>query len=459
MCSEPLKPSPDASYETVQNETKDEDFWRSLKPFSTVKREQFLDHKWQLAQSISNPGALSQFLRDVSSSAFAQDVEAGLAVSPMQIRVTPYILSLINWQEPMSDPLRRQFIPIGSEFEREHPRCTFDSLNEQEDSPAPALTRRYPDKALFLPTTVCPVYCQFCTRSYAVGPPTTVLIKTRVPNRSDEWGTALSYLSAHPEIQDVVISGGDAIMLSHDSLVAILDALLAIPHLHRLRFATKAISVLPMKILSDNRWRDTLLHYSNRARREGKELAIHTHINHPSELTWITTEAVRPLTAEGVTIRNQSVLLRGVNDTIHISRALIRRLGNLSIHPYYLYQADLAPGTSHLRTPLSTAISLSKQLQGWTAGFNTPRVIVDLPGGGGKRDVTSHEYYDADSGVSLFTAPAVKPNRLFYYFDPLSALIETSAQEWLSPGGEMRILDRVRRRAGFEPETCGRASL
>lgn len=199
------------------------------------------------------------------------------------------------------------------------------------------------------------------------------------------------------------------------------ERLLSIPNVKRIRFATKGLAICPMRILDNSDgWTESFLDLSNRGRRVGKQVAMHTHFNHPNEITWITELAARHLFAHGVTVRNQTVLLRGVNDKLETMSTLIRRLADLNIQPYYVYQSDMVHGVEDLRTPLSTILDLEKNLRGTIAGFMTPSFVVDLPGGGGKRLANSFEAYDKEGGMSTWKSPGVAGDNVFQYFDPVT---------------------------------------
>jgi lysine 2,3-aminomutase len=209
----------------------------------------------------------------------------------MSVRVSPYLLSLIDWSDPYRDPLRRQFIPLGSALLPDHPKLGLDSLSEQADSPVPSITHRYPDKVLFLPLNTCPVYCRFCTRSYAVGPDTEVeklSLKANLPR----WEQAIRYIQSRPELEDVVVSGGDAYTLKSEQLRFIGDALLDIDHIRRIRIASKGPAVMPQKLLTDHDWFEALVGLAERGRSLHKQVVLHTHFNHPNEITAITREAM-----------------------------------------------------------------------------------------------------------------------------------------------------------------------
>jgi lysine 2,3-aminomutase len=374
--------------------------------------------------------ALASLLGPLVPAGFYADVEAGLRRAPMSQRISPYIVSLIDWADPYADPLRRQFLPVASEQKPDHPMVELDSLHENGDSPVAGLVHRYPDKALFLALDTCPVYCRFCTRSYAVGRDAGGVEKVRLGASPDRWRRVFDYLRAHPDIEDVVVSGGDVYNLRPDQLETIGNALLDIPHIRRIRLSTKGLSVMPMKILSDDAWCSALIELVERSRRLHKQVAVHTHISHPAEMTAITRSAMNRLFENGVTVRNQCVLLRGVNDDANVLRLLVKRLGHLNIQPYYVYQHDLVPGVEDLRTALADTLRLEKEVRGATAGFNTPVFVVDTPGGGGKRDVHSFERYDRVMGISVFRSPCVDREGVFLYFDPLDLLAEEGRERW-----------------------------
>ncbi len=410
-------------------------FWRKIPAYAEVTEEQFLDHTWQAKHSITKPQKLLEALQGLVPSSFIEDADQGFKHSPMSVRVSPYLLSLIDWQNPYEDPLRIQFIPVGSRLLPDHPKLNLDSLHEQADAPVPGLTHRYPDKALFLPLDTCPVYCRFCTRSYAVGVDTEEVEKVQLKANEERWKRAYEYIASRPELEDIVISGGDAYNLRAQQVTDIGEALLAMPNVRRMRFATKGPAVMPQKILTDHAWTDALTRIVEKGRALHKEVVLHTHFNHPSEITSITQAALNKLFERGITVRNQSVLQRRVNDTPEVMGLLIKRLGHVNVHPYYVYVHDLVKGVEDLRTTLDTALMIEKHVRGMTAGFNTPTFVVDAPGGGGKRDAHSYEYYDRESGISVYTAPSVKPGQLFLYFDPLDQLSEAIRRRWADPTG------------------------
>ncbi|MEC7522297.1 MAG: KamA family radical SAM protein [Myxococcota bacterium] len=421
------------------------DFWRRIPAYADVDEATFLDHRWQMKKSITKVDKLLAALEKLASPTFLDDATEGFARAPMAVRVSPYLLSLIDWENPYEDPLRRQFIPLGSTRLPDHPKLRFDSLAEQADSPVPGLTHRYPDKALFLALDTCPVYCRFCTRSYAVGPNVEQeeLEKVSLKANKKRWDDIFAYIATRPELEDIVISGGDSFNLRADQIREIGNRLLDIDNVRRMRFATKGPAVMPQKVLSDDDWFAALSEIVARGRTMAKDVVLHTHFNHPNELTGITKRAMDRLFSAGVTVRNQAVLQRGVNDDVETMQLLVKRLGYCNVQPYYVYQHDMVKGVEELRTTVDTAIALEKNVRGVTAGFNTPVFVVDAPGGGGKRDAHSFEYYDRTTGVSVYTAPSVKSGRYFLYFDPIHLLPEAGQVRWKDEAEHNKIVQEA----------------
>jgi lysine 2,3-aminomutase len=238
----------------------------------------------------------------------------------------------------------------------DHPKLTLDSLHEEADSPVKGLVHRYPDKALFLrmyidknkehshtifeqvltilATSVCPTYCMFCTRSYAVGADTDTVTKASLKPTRKRWEEAFAYIESQPALHDIVVSGGDSYYLAPEHLVMIGERLINMPNIRRFRFASKGLAVAPTRILdSSDGWVNALIHVSNLAKKAGKAMAVHTHFNHPNEISWVTRLASRKLLEAGVTVRNQTVLLKGVNDDVGTMSKLIRELADNNIFP------------------------------------------------------------------------------------------------------------------------------
>ena len=418
-----------------------DDFWRAIPAYAHVSADEFRTHTFQNRHTVTNSRQLRETLADLVPASFYEDLEAGVKNAPMALRISPYLLALIDWRAPETDPIRTQFLPLRTQQQPDHPMLRYDSLNEREDSPVPGLTHRYRDKALFLPQDSCPVYCRFCTRSYAVGSDTDAVEKMKLTANLARWEQAFAYIASQPDLEDIVISGGDSYNLSAGHLQLIGERLLQMPNIRRLRYATKGLCVQPQKILSDHAWTDALTRVVELGRRLHKDVVVHTHFNHPNEITAITRDAMDLLTERGVHVRSQGVLQRTVNDDATTMTQLVRRLSYVNIHAYYIYVHDMVPGVEDLRTSLATAQHLEKHVRGATAGFNTPAFVLDTPGGGGKRDVHSAERYDRASGISVFESPSVKPGKQFLYFDPIAALDPEHQWRWTQPTERRAMID------------------
>jgi len=425
--------------------------FRRIPAYRDVSDEQFLDHHWQAKKSITKPEKLLEALQGLASPEFIEDATRGFSRAPMSVRVSPYVMSLIDWSDPYNDPLRIQFIPVGSRMLPDHPKLDLDSLHEQEDAPVPGLTHRYHDKALFLPLDTCPVYCRFCTRSYAVGNDTELVDKVHLRVDVERWARAFQYISERPELEDIVVSGGDAYQLRPDQIRHIGDSLMKLENVRRIRIATKGPAVMPQKILTDHEWLDAVTYVVDLGRKAHKEVVIHTHFNHPSEITGITRDAMLKLFERGITVRNQSVMICDVNDHPETMRLLVKRLGHVHVHPYYVYVHDMVKGAEDLRTTVQRAVEVEKYVRGSTAGFNTPTFVVDAPGGGGKRVCHSYEHYDRTTGVSVFQAPSVKPGQYFLYFDPIDRLPEEGRARWADPSQHAIMVEEALEAARSRP--------
>jgi lysine 2,3-aminomutase len=419
-------------------------FWQRIPAYAGVSEAEFLDHSWQAKHSITNVAKLLAALKGLVSDQFFADAEAGFKSAPMSVRVSPYLLSLVDWNHPYDDPLRLQFIPVASQRLPDHPELDLDSLHERKDMPVPGLTHRYQDKALFLALDTCPVYCRFCTRSYAVGLDTEEVEKFHLRVNVDRWQATFAYIASRPELEDIVISGGDVYQLRPQQITQIGEALLAIPHVRRFRYATKGPAVMPQKLLTDHEWTDALTRIVDKGRTLHKEVVIHTHFNHPREITAITKAAMDRLCERGITVRNQTVLQRRVNDRSDTQVLLAKRLSWVNVQPYYIYMHDLVKGVEDLRTTLQVGLDIEKDLRGATSGFNTPLVVVDAPGGGGKRNCHSYEHYDRTTGISVFTSPPVRPGHLYLYFDPIDQLPPEGQRRWADPAQHQVMMDEAR---------------
>jgi lysine 2,3-aminomutase len=248
----------------------------------------------------------------------------------------------------------------------------------------------------------------------------------------------------------VVVSGGDAYLLPARYLRYIGETLLGIPHIRRIRIASKGLAVMPMKVLTDDDWTRTLADLCELGRRRGKEVAFHTHFNCTAEISEITLRAARRLFGAGVTVRNQSVLIRGVNDSVDEMTALVRQLSYMNVQPYYVYQHDMVKHAEELRTRVGSTTDLERHVRGTTAGFNTPLFIVDLPGGGGKRDVHSFDHYDDATGIAVYRSPSVDEGRVFLYFDPVDLLPAEGQARWHRTDEHAAMIEEAIAAAGLE---------
>ena len=281
-----LKPAVDSELLTHKDLRGDE-YWREIPAYAELEANEFHDHRFQSRNSITSLPQLRKVVGDRLSGDFYEDVNRGLQRSTMSLRLSPYIVSLIDWDEPYADPLRIQFLPIASRMLPDHPELTLDALHEQDDSPVPGLTHRYFDRALFLTLDTCPVYCRYCTRSYAVGLDTEGVEKVHFGATNERWERVFAYLISRPEVEDVVVSGGDVANLKAEHIEYIGQRLLDIDHIRRIRFASKGPAIMPQKLVTDEKWVDALSGVVERGRRRHKEEVLHTHFNHPNEITAI----------------------------------------------------------------------------------------------------------------------------------------------------------------------------
>ena len=291
--------------------------------------------------------------------------DLGRVVRGFPWAVTPYFLSLIRWEDPQ-DPVRRQVVPHPDELGVASPGC-MDPLEEEAHTVAPGLIRRYPDRAVLLATRRCAVLCRYCFRKRLWG----VEAEAEDPGR---WEPALRYLRTHRSIRDVLVSGGDPLTLSDPALDRLLGALRRIPHVALIRVGSRVPVVLPQRVT------DGLCRVLDR---HGPVWLV-TQFNHPREITPRAAEACERLTRAGVPVNNQTVLLRGVNDSPETLRPLCRDLLRIRVRPYYLHQCDRVTGAEHFRTPIETGIGIVEQMHGTVSGLAIPRFVVDLPGSGGK---------------------------------------------------------------------------
>jgi lysine 2,3-aminomutase len=340
---------------------------RRLLPVAPPERDDALartsdDWRWQLRHAISSADELAQALPLTPQEALgARRAES----QGLPIRITPYYLSLVDRGDPAC-PIRKQCVPDAREGE-DVPGDLVDPLGEAAHEVAPHLVQRYPDRVLLLATDRCAVYCRFCTRSRMVGSGDGAV-------SIDALAPAFAWLRAHPEVHDVIVSGGDPLAMATDRIERLVAAVRAIESVETIRLATRVPVTLPMRITPE------LL----RALRPHHPLWVMTHFNHPRELTSDAIAACERLVDAGFPVNNQTVLLAGINDDERTLETLFRKLVRARVRPYYLLQADPVRGTGHLRTPLHRGVELMQRLQGRVSGIALPKFICDTPGGRGK---------------------------------------------------------------------------
>ena len=332
--------------------------------FPNVTDEQWNDWKWQVKNRIETYEELSKYFT------FSDEEADGIkkALAKFRMAITPYYLSLIDPNDPF-DPIRRQAIPQGAECNIA-PADLNDPLHEDEDSPAPGLTHRYPDRVLFLITDMCSMYCRHCTRRRFAG-------QKDDESPSQRIEKCLEYIEKTPQVRDVLLSGGDALMVSDQKLEYIIGRLRKIPHVEIVRIGSRTPVVCPQRITPE--LCEMLKKYH--------PIWLNTHFNHPNEFTPEAEQALARLANAGIPLGNQTVLLRGVNDCVHVMKKLMHELVRNRVRPYYIYQCDLSMGLEHFRTPVSKGIEIIENLRGHTSGYAVPTFVVDAPGGGGKTPV------------------------------------------------------------------------
>jgi lysine 2,3-aminomutase len=342
----------------------------SLKEFASAGRGFWADvpdadwnqWQWQLKHRITSLKQLEQWIPNLTAE---ERSGAVLANHKLALAITPYFFSLIDWSDPEC-PIRRQVIPRVEETQVGDWEMS-DPCGEDEHSPVPGLVHRYPDRVLFLVTDRCASYCRYCTRSRLVS-------NASGYDFHPEFERQLAYIREHPGIRDVLLSGGDPLLLSDERLEYLLGQLRAIPHVEFLRIGTRIPIFLPQRITPELVARLKQFH----------PLFISIHANHPRELTHEARAALGRLADAGIPLGNQSVLLRGVNDDLCTMRALVHKLLMCRVKPYYLYQCDLIAGSAHLRTSVQRGLQIIRGLRGHTTGYAIPQYVIDAPGGGGK---------------------------------------------------------------------------
>jgi len=335
--------------------------YRRFELFKDIPDEQWNDWHWQFRNRITTLDELKKYIP------LSKEEEEGIkkCLESLRMAITPYYLSLIDVNDK-DDPVRKQAIPTVFELEK----CEddlHDPLHEDEDAPVKGLTHRYPDRVLFLITENCSMYCRHCTRRRFAGH------HDKAPPMS-QINDTIEYIAKTPAIRDVLLSGGDALLVSNKELEYIIKRLREIPHVEIIRIGSRTPVVMPQRINVE------LVNMLKKYH----PIWFNTHFNHPNEITEESKKACEMIADAGIPLGNQSVLLRGVNDCIHVMKKLVHELVKIRVRPYYLYQCDLSMGLKHFRTSIAQGIEIIEGLRGHTSGLCVPTFVVDAPGGGGK---------------------------------------------------------------------------
>ncbi|MBQ1219027.1 MAG: lysine 2,3-aminomutase [Bacteroidales bacterium] len=332
--------------------------------FPNVTDEQWNDWKWQVKNRIETLEDLKKYV------SLTPEEEEGVkkTLQTLRMAITPYYISLIDPNNP-DCPVRKQAVPTGKET-YQSPADLLDPLHEDEDSPVPGLTHRYPDRVLLLITDMCSMYCRHCTRRRFAG-------QKDGESAIERIDRAIEYIAKTPQVRDVLLSGGDSLCVSDERLEYIISRVRQIPHVEIIRLGSRTPVVCPQRITDD------LVNMLKKYH----PVWLNTHFNHPQEVTKEAAEACAKLANAGIPLGNQTVLLRGVNDCVNTMKKLMHELVKMRVRPYYIYQCDLSMGIEHFRTPVSKGIEIIEGLRGHTSGYAVPTFVVDAPGGGGKTPV------------------------------------------------------------------------
>ena len=340
------------------------------------------DWRWQVRSRVKDFAGLARIINLSADEAEAIRRHTG----SLPVGISPYYLSLFD-RDDATQPIRRTHVPVTGEYLR-LPGEADDPLGEDHDAAVPGLVHRYPDRVLFLVTGFCSTYCRYCTRSRMVGEAGGEY-QFSVP----QWERALAYIEAHPEIRDVLLSGGDPLTLADEKLEWLLGRLRAIRHVEFLRIGTKVPVVVPQRV---TRSLTAIL-------RQFHPLWMSLHFTHPDELTEEVKEACARLADAGIPLGSQTVLLKGINDDVEVMKRLMHGLLMARVKPYYLYQCDPISGSAHFRTPVEKGLEIIRGLRGHTTGYAVPTYVVDAPGGGGKVPLIPDYVVGRDGGDLLLT--------------------------------------------------------
>lgn len=376
--------------------TNDKYLARKAKYFPNVADADWQDWHWQLRHRI-------RFVEDLKTYfplTEQEVIDIGGLLKKFRMSITPYYLCLMDPENP-DCPIRKQAVPSIEEMHISKHDMN-DPLAEDTDSPVPGLTHRYPDRVLFLITDMCSMYCRHCTRRRFAGHHDQAMPKDRI-------NQAIDYIAEHTEVRDVLLSGGDALLVSDVQLEDIIKRLRAIDHVEIIRIGTRTPVVMPQRITDD------LVNMLKKYH----PIWVNTHFNHYDEITKESKQAIDRLADAGIPLGNQSVLLKGINDSVSVMKTLVQRLAYIRVRPYYIYQCDLSMGIEHFRTPVSKGIEIIEGLRGHTSGYCVPTFVIDAPGGGGKIPVMPNYVISQAPGkiilrnyegvISTYSEPGIYP--------------------------------------------------
>ncbi len=439
--------------------------WTRFPGWRDVTAQDWASAQWQRVHCIKNLRQLRELMGDLVTESFYADLERDQAQrATMSMLVTPQMMNTMvseqTWADGSmpaageeftralyADPVRRYMLPVFSDRRTDwpsHPHATRDSLHEHDMWAVEGLTHRYPTKVLAEMLPTCPQYCGHCTRMDLVGNSTPVIDKLKLTGKPvDRYAAMLNYLQQTPQVRDVVVSGGDVANMPWKNLEGFLDKLLDVENIRDIRLATKALMGLPQHWLQPDVV-EGVARVSAKARSRGVSLAIHTHVNSAQSVTPLVADAAKAMLGAGVRdVRNQGVLMRGVNDTTEQLLDLCFALQDEAmITPYYFYMCDMIPFSEHWRVSLAEAQHLQHSMMGYLPGFATPRIVCDVPYVG-KRWVHQVDSYDAERGMSFWRknyrtsiegADTDALSRDYVYFDPIYTLPEAGQQWWRDQG-------------------------
>ncbi len=396
------------------------------KYFPNVTDAEWNDWTWQVKNRIEKLEDLEKYVK------LSPEEEEGVrqVLKTFRMAITPYYFSLIDMESDRC-PVKLQAIPNINET-HQSPEDLLDPLHEDEDSPVPGLTHRYPDRVLLLITDMCSMYCRHCTRRRFAGSQDDAMPMDRIDK-------AIEYIARTPQVRDVLLSGGDALLVSDKFLENIIKKLRAIPHVEVIRIGTRTPVVMPQRITPE--LCEMLKKYH--------PIWLNTHFNHPQEVTPESKLACERLANAGVPLGNQTVLLRGINDSVSVMKRLVHDLVSMRVRPYYIYQCDLSMGLQHFRTPVSKGIEIIEGLRGHTSGYAVPTFVVDAPGGGGKTPVMPQYIISQSPGrvvlrnfegvITTYTEPEDYKHIPCYDEEKYDAMYEITGVNMLLQGKQMAL--------------------